>query len=142
MRILTKGGSIPGVPHDEAEWTEPVNIKDYDTVILNLNSIIENADELATPNSRIPQSVEFPPAEDIVKLLRAGNRLYIFLPDTRYISLLRVEDAESSQEEIDLLSWLPFEIETSEESGVSVDERSVHSQWRWYFEEDFDWPMY
>jgi len=60
MRILTKGGSILGVQHDEAEWNEPVNIKDYDVVILNLNGISEKAGELATPNSSIPQSIEFP----------------------------------------------------------------------------------
>lgn len=142
MRILIKGGSIPGLKHDEAEWEEPVNIKDYDIVILHLNSIIEKAGELATPDSCIPQSIEFPPIEDVVKLLRAGNELYIFLPDSRKINLVRVEDGDSSEEEVDLLSWLPFDVETSEESGVSVDQHSVHGRWQWYFDEDFDWPMY
>lgn len=142
MRILTKGGSIPGIRHDEAEWKEPVNIKDYDIVILNLNNIIEKAGELATPDSSIPQSIEFPPIEDVVKLLRAGNELYILLPETRKINLLRVEDGDSSEEELDLLSWLPFNIQTSEESGVSVDQDSVPGRWKWYFNEDFDWPMY
>jgi hypothetical protein len=142
MRVLTKGGSVSGFQHSEAEWKEPVNIKDYDIVILNLNSIVENAGGLATPDSSIPQSIEFPPIEDVVKLLSAGNELHIFLPSTRKINLLRVESDESTQEELDLLSWLPFEIETSEESGVSVDQDSVPSRWQWYFDEDFDWPMY
>lgn len=142
MRILTKGGSIPGVQHDEAEWKEPVNIKDYDVVILNLNAILEKAGELTTPDSSIPQSIEFPPVEDIIKLLRAGNELYIFLPETRKINLLRVQNGNSSEEEVDLLSWLPFRIETVEESGKSVDQDSVPSRWQWYFDDDFDWPMY
>lgn len=142
MRILTKGGSIPGVQHDEANWKEPVNIKDYDVVILNLNDILEKAGELATPNSSIPQSIEFPPIEDILKLLKAGNKLYIFLPDRRKINLIRVEDDDSSEEKVDLLSWLPFDIKTVEESGQSVDQNSVPGRWQWYFDEDFDWPMY
>lgn len=142
MRILTKGGSIPGLQHVEAEWKEPVNIKDYDLVILNLDSIVEKAGELATPDSSIPQSIEFPPIDDVVKLLEAGNELYIFLPETREINLLRVEDGDSSKEELDLLSWLPFDIQTSEEPGVSVDQGSVPGRWQWYFDEDFDWPMY
>jgi len=142
MRVLAKGGSIPGLQHDEAEWEEPANIKDYDIVILNLNGIIEKAGELATPSSNIPQSIEFPSVEDVVKSLGAGNELYIFLPDTRKINLLRVEDGNSSKEEVDLLSWLPFDIQTSEESGVSVDQDSVPGRWQWYFNEDFDWPMY
>lgn len=140
--VLAKGGSIPGLQHDEAEWEEPANIKDYDIVILNLNGIIEKAGELATPSSNIPQSIEFPSVEDVVKSLGAGNELYIFLPDTRKINLLRVEDGNSSKEEVDLLSWLPFDIQTSEESGVSVDQDSVPGRWQWYFDEDFDWPMY
>jgi len=142
MRILTKGGSIPDVPHDEAEWNEPANIKDYDLVILNLNAILEKAGEFATPDSSIPQSIEFPPTEDIIKLLQAGNTLYIFLPETRRTNLLRVEDGESSKEEVDLLSWLPFNVKTSEEPGKSVDSGSVPSHWQWYFNSDFDWPMY
>jgi hypothetical protein len=142
MRILIKGGSVSGFSHDEAEWNEPVNIKDYDVAILNLNGIIENAGELATPSSSIPESIEFPPIEDILKLLRAGNELYIFLPETRKINLIQVDDGDTSKEEVDLLSWLPFHIETVEESGRSVNQKSVPSGWRWYFDGDFDWPMY
>ena len=142
MRILTKGGSIPGIQHEETEWKETANIKDYDIVILNLNSIIEKAGKLATPDSGIPQSIEFPPIEDVVKLLGAGNELYIFLPEMREINLLRVEDDDSSEKEVDLLSWLPFDIQTSEESGVSVDQDSVSDRWQWYFNKNFDWPMY
>lgn len=142
MRVLSKGGSIQDLKHDDAGWNEPVNVKDYDIVFLNLNSIIEKAEEFTTPDSNIPQSIEFPPAEDIVKLLRAGNRLYIFLPDTRKINLTQVEDDDSYESEIDLLSWLPFDLQTSEESGISVDQDSVPQHWQWYFDEDFDWPMY
>lgn len=142
MRILTKGGSITGIQHDEAGWTESGNIKDYDIVILNLEQIIENAGELATPDSSIPQSIEFPAVEDVVKLISSGNRLYVFLPSTRTIDLLNLVDGEQDEKEVDLLSWLPFDIKSSEESGVSVDQESVPSGWQWYFDEDFDWPMY
>lgn len=142
MRVLIKGGSVSGFQHDEAKWNEPVNIKDYDVAILNLNGIIESAGELATPSGSIPESIEFPPIEDIVKLLRAGNELFIFLPETREINLIHVDDGDSSKEEVDLLSWLPFNITTVEESGRSVNKKSVPSGWRWYFDSDFDWPMY
>lgn len=119
MRVLLKGGSISGLGHDEAAWEEPANIKDYDTVILNLNRIVQRADELATPDSNIPQSVEFPSSEDVVKLLQGGNTLYIFLPKTRATNLRRVEDGATTEAEVDLLSWLPFHLDTVEEPGKS-----------------------
>jgi len=56
--------------------------------------------------------------------------------------LLNLVDGEQDEKEVDLLSWFPFDIESVEESGVSVDQDSVPSGWQWYFDEDFDWPMY
>ena len=141
-RVLIKGGSIPGFRHNEAEWDESTSIKDYNVVMLNLNNIIENSGELVAPKSGVPQSIEFPPVEDVVKLLQSGNRLFIFLPRTRIVDFLRVDEGETSKQEVDLLSWLPFKIKTSEESGSSVNIESVPSEWKWYFDGDFNWPMY
>ncbi|MFD1562249.1 hypothetical protein ACFR99_01520 [Haloarchaeobius amylolyticus] len=143
MRILVKGDSLPNIDCDESDWNESANIKDYDTVFVNLNTLIQQAGTLVHPDSSVPQSVEFPDAEDIVKLLESGNKMYVVLPDTRCTDLLMVEDGgETSEEELDLLSWLPFSVKTFEESGVSVKNGSVSKRWSWYFDRDFDWPMY
>lgn len=141
MRILTKGFSLPGVEHTAAEWDEPQNTKDYDLVFLDLDAIHERND-LVAPTSDVPQAIEFPDTEDVLDLMRAGNELYIFLPRSRYIDLLEVDSGDTIESTVDLLSWLPFEVNTIEEPGESVASESVSKDWRWYFEEDFEWPMY
>ncbi len=141
MRILTKGFSLPGVEHTAAEWDEPQNTKDYDLVFLDLDAIHERND-LVAPTSDVPQAIEFPDTEDVIELLQSGNGLYIFLPRSRNIDALEVESGETAESQIDLLSWLPFNIRTTEEPGESVATESISKNWQWYFDEDFQWPMY
>ncbi|MCU4740537.1 hypothetical protein [Natronoglomus mannanivorans] len=142
MRVLVIGGEIPGINCESVDWQQPVNIKDYETIFINLNSILEQAESLVAPGNDIPQSVEFPSATDIMKIFRSGNRVYIFLPKTRFIDLVEVNNGDSENIEVDLLSWLPFKLDTVEEEGISVNTKTVAKNWEWYFDKNFDWPMY
>ncbi|WP_135826910.1 hypothetical protein [Halorussus ruber] len=142
MRILTIGGSVPGIEHDSEAWDTKVNIKDYNTVFLNLDKIVERSDEVPGPTSEIPHKIKFPPQEDIKKSLKAGHNIFVFLPRTRYPNLLHVTEEDTKKVEQDLLSWLPFKVRSTEETGTSVNRSSVSENWEWYFDSDFDWPLF
>ncbi|MFC7130544.1 hypothetical protein [Haloferax chudinovii] len=137
------GGEISGDGVENKSWNQETNVMDYNIVFLNLDDIVQNSSRYTSPDSDgIPERIEFPQQDAVIQLIESGNEMFVFLPQTRTQELKQISQGENHGGiPVDLISWLPFEIGTSEKVGKSVKSDEVDEDWQWYFNDHFDWPM-
>lgn len=138
-RILSKGSELEFADQNR-DWNETSNIKDFDIVFFNLKSLEERKDKFLQVEPFKENKIEFPSQEDVLKLIRSGGDLICILPTTRKIIAMN-RDVIPKKITQDLFEWLPAELHFNEEKGESLEEGSVNESWKWYFNEQFEWPM-
>lgn len=135
--------------HNITDWTADYNIKDYNAVFLDLETLFNSSSEYHLPSSSTPHAINFPDQDAVGKHLHNRNDIFVRLPPKAEIS---ISAPEERRESLNLLKWIPFEIHTdSSEQGEKVNVPVRHfpnaddaSQrtWKWYFRPPrFHWRM-
>lgn len=110
---------------------EYYNIKDYDTVFLDLTEV--TIDDLLSIENSTPAGIDapiFPEPYQVGSHLFSGKDLIVLLPQRLLESWENV------------LSWLPGGNPFISEPGEYLDESSIYGSWRWYFEgSDVSWSL-
>jgi len=139
-RIFVKGPDC-SVADTHVDWDDSGNIKDHTHAFIDLIDLQLHAHEFAHPYFGWEESVNFPDRRDIVQFIGAGNNVVIRLPEelSPYFS---GEDHDGNDEkyQANLLSWLPFGIDASDDENGDLIEL-VNEEWDWYFAEQFNWSI-
>ncbi|GAA0677717.1 hypothetical protein ACFQDG_03885 [Natronoarchaeum mannanilyticum] len=139
-RILVKGPDC-SIADTHVDWDESDNIKNHTHAFIDLMDLQLHAHEFAHPYFGWEESVTFPDRRDLVQFIGAGNDVVIRLPE-ELSPYFKGEDHDGNDEkyQANLLSWLPFGIDASDDENGDLIEL-VDDEWDWYFGNQFNWEI-
>lgn len=138
--MLNIGGTSPVADRSSASW-ERYNIKDYDLVFLNLDSLSRRnyralQNEGGILDDSDSNSITLPTDEDIHRLISTGGDVVATTP---WYSKVCVSNTIRARYQ-SIVDWLPMDVSFKFESGSSINQESIVDGWEWYFDGDeFQW---
>lgn len=132
VRVLAVGTDID-LATKSVNWDEEYNVKDFDWIFLDFYSL-DNMVGDSTISDTLESSLIIPSKKDIFKSIANGNRFVVFLPNREYIP-------KTSQFRFTFNKLTFANLNIVGESGMSVDQSTIDSNWSWYFDSNFEWNV-
>ncbi|RLM96215.1 hypothetical protein [Haloarcula sp. Atlit-7R] len=132
LRVLCIGTDV-GVATKSVNWNEEYNVKDYDWIFLDYYSLDQRVGDSTI--SEVFNEIVTPGKYDLFRAVATGSKVIVLLPERDPIP-------RNNHIEINISNHFPNNFYLISESGSSLNQDSIPSQWRWYFDSQFDWKMH
>lgn len=132
LRVLCVGTDI-GVATKSVNWNEEYNVKDYDWIFLDYYSLDQQVGDSTI--SEVFNDLVRPGSSNLFRAVATGSKVVVLLPERNQIP-------RDNANKTHIGNHFPNDFVLIDESGRSLNQDSVPTEWKWYFNSPFSWKLY
>jgi len=132
LRVLCVGTDV-GVATKSVKWNQEYNVKDYDWIFLDYYSLDKAVGDSTI--SDVLGAIQEPGQSDLFRTVATGSKVVVLLPERSSIP-------RDSRFDTSISTHFPNDFTLIDDSGRSLNQASVSSEWEWYFNSQFKWELH